>query len=117
MTTPATPAELTALHELPAGTGRVHSVLRRAGDTLLTLGFPGGIQVVVVVPEPARDGTDGDSRLRDSRPLAVRMTNRRASFDCSVLVTSRWGPRRVRISAALALRLSAAGVHTVLCTE
>jgi hypothetical protein len=114
VTTPATPVELTALHELPPGTGRVHSVVKRAGETLLRLGYPGGLSVVVVVPEDADHGAEEHRGLR--RPLAVRMTVRRASFECSVLVTSRSGPRRLRISTPLALRLSTMGVHTVLCT-
>ena len=116
MTTPATPVELTALHELPPGTGRVHSVVKRAGETLLRLGYPGGLRVVVVVPDDPRHGAEEHRGLRGNRPLAVRMTVRRASFECSVLVTSRTGPRRLRISTPLALRLSAMGVHTVLCT-
>jgi hypothetical protein len=94
----------------------VHAVERRAGETLLRLGYPGGVRVVVAVPELARHDSKEDRGLKGSRPLAVRMTNRRASFECSVLVTSRTGPRRLPISTALALRLSAMGVHTVLCT-
>jgi len=116
VTTPAIRVELTALHELPPGTGRVHAVERRDGETLLSLGYPGGIRLVVAVPEPARHASREDGGLRGSRPLAVRITNRRASFECSVLVTSRTGPRRLPISTALALRLSAMGVHAVLCT-
>lgn len=115
MTTSAIPVEQTALHELPLGTGRVHAVVRRAGETLLRLGYPGGVRVFVAVPALDRDDVK-DGGLRGGRPLAVRLTNRGASFECSVLVTSRTGPRRLPISTALALRLSAMGVHTVLCT-
>ena len=116
MTTPATPVELTALHELPPGTGRVHSVVKRAGQTLLRLGYPGGLRVVVVVPEDRSHGSEEHRGLSGNRPLAVRMNVRRSSFECSVLVTSRTGPRRLPISTPLALHLSAMGVHTVLCT-
>ena len=116
MTTTPTPVELTALHELPAGTGRLHSVVKRAGKTQLRMGYPGGLEVVVVVPDDPRHGAEAHRELRGNRPLAVRMTVRLDSFDCSVLVTSRTGPRRLRISTPLALRLSTMGVHTVLCT-
>jgi hypothetical protein len=116
VTTPTAHGELTALHELPPGTGRVHAVVRRAGETLLTLGYPGDVRVVVALPKPARDDAKADGGLRGGRPVAVRMTNRHGSLECSVLVTSRIGPRRLPISTALALRLSAMGVHAVLCT-
>src|SRR5918992_218985 len=117
MTTAATPLDPAALLELGSGTGRVHSVSVRAGETWLTLGYPGGLRVVVAVPDVPQRGAEGDRRLRDAHPLAVRMTTGPTSFECSVLVTSRRGPRRLGISTSLALSLSAAGVHTVLCTR
>ena len=86
-------------------------------ETLLSLGYPGGLRVLVAVPAAPDRMVTSDCGLRALRPLAVRLSNKPAAFDCSVLGTSRTGPRRVGISLAQALRLCAAGVHTVLCTE
>ena len=116
MTRPAPTADH-ALRDLPAGTGRVLSVIDRAEETLLSLGYPGGRRVLVAVPvSSGPDGDDGCS-LGALRPLSVRLSNKPAAFACSVLGTTRTGPRRVEISLTQALRLCAAGVHTVLCTE
>jgi hypothetical protein len=95
----------------------VLSIIARAEETLLSLGYPGGRRALVAVP--AASGPDGDDEcsLRALRPLAVRLSNKPEAFACSVLGTTRTGPRRVEISLALALRLCAAGVHTVLCTD
>jgi len=95
----------------------VLSIIARAEVTLLSLDYPGGRRVLVAVP--ASSGPDGDDgcSLRALRPLAVRMSNKPAAFSCSVLGTTTTGPRRVEISLTQALRLCAAGVHTVLCTD
>ncbi len=83
----------------------------------MSLGYPGGRRVRVAVPvAPGRDGDD-DRSLRSLHPLAVRLSNGPEAFACSVLGTTRRGPRRVEISLTQALRLCAAGVHTVLCTD
>ena len=116
MTRPAPTADH-VLRDLPRGTGRVLSVIVRAEETLLSLGYPGGRRVLVAVP--ASYGPDGNDEwsLRALRPLAVRLVNKPAAFACSLLGTTSAGPRRVEISLTLALRLCTAGVHTVLCTD
>ncbi len=113
--TPAAPIGLTALREVSPGTGRVQSVDVRTQETLLSLGYPNGLNVVVTVPEVLYGGTEGDPGLDEIRPLAVCMRHDRAAFDCSVLGTSTTGPKRIRISLAHALALCASGVHTVFC--
>ncbi len=113
--TPTTPIGLAALQELAPGTGRVQSVVVRTKETLLSLGYSNGLNVVVTVPEVLHGGSEGDPGLDGIRPLAVCMRHDRAAFDCSVLGTSTTGPRRIRISLAHALTLCASGVHTVLC--
>jgi hypothetical protein len=113
----ATPIGLAALRELAPGTGRVQSVVVRTQETLLRLGYPNGLNVVVALPEVPRGGAESDQDLDQIHPLAVRMRHGRAAFDCSVLGTSTTGPRRIRISVTQALALCASGVHTVLSTE
>ena len=113
---PATAIALAALRELAPTTGRVQSVVVRTQETLLKLGYPNGLNVVVAVPEVPHGGAESDHGLDGIRPLAVRMHHGGAAFDCSVVGTSTTGPRRIRISVAHALSLCASGVHTVLCT-
>lgn len=117
MTTTAIPLDLAALRELAPGTGRVQSVAVREHETLLGLGYPNELHLVVSLPALPQPGLASDGSLQGVRPLAVRMSNRRASLDCSLLGTSRSGPERIRISIAQALGLCATGVHAVFCTE
>jgi hypothetical protein len=106
-----------ALRELQPGTGRVQSVVIRRQETWLCLDYPNGRYFTVVVPGVPDDDLEGDVWRDGVRPLAVRMNNRRATFDCSVLATSGSGPRLVGISIAQALALCASGVHAVFCSE
>lgn len=118
MTPPTTPIDLVALRELAPGTGRVHSVSVGKDETLLRLAYPHGLHLVVsvpAVPQWTHASNWGLQAIR--RPLAVRMSNKRTGFDCSVLGTSRTGPRRIRVSTGQALSLCASGVHAVLCTD
>ena len=118
MTTSTTPIDLVALRELAPGTGRVHSVSVGKDDTLLRLAYPRGLHLVVSVPAvPQWTHASNWGLLAIRRPLAVRMSNRPTGLVCSVLGTSRTGPRRIGISASQALSLCAAGVHAVLCTD
>jgi hypothetical protein len=117
VTNPTNPIDRAALRELAPGTSRVQSVIVRAQETLLRLAYPGGLHVVVSLPSVPQHGGESHRSLAAIRPLAVRMNNRPAVVDCSVLGTSRTGPRRVRISVAQALELCASGVHTVFCTD
>lgn len=114
---PTTAIGLAAFRELAPTTGRVQSVVVRTQETLLRLGYPNGLNVVVAVPAVPHQGADSEYRLDGIRPLAVRMRHDRAALDCSVLGTSTTGPRRVRVSVAHALSLCASGVHTVMCTD
>jgi hypothetical protein len=116
VTSPA-PTAAHGLRDLPRGTGRVLSVIVRAEETLLSLGYPGGRRVLVAVPNASSPDGGDERSLRALRPLAVRLANKQAAFACSVLGTTRTGPRRVEISLTQALRLCAGGVHTVLCTD
>ncbi len=93
------------------------SVIVRAQETLLRLGYPDGQQILVSLPAAPRPQVETDCSLVAIRPLAVRMSNRPAALDCSVLGTSKAGPKRIRITIAQALGLCASGVHTVFCTE
>jgi len=118
MTTSTTPIDLLALRELAPGTGRVCSVSVGKDDTLLRLAYPRGVQLVVSVPAvPQWSHGNNWALLAIRRPLAVRLSNTRTGLDCSVLATSRIGPRRIRISIGQALSLCASGVHAVLCTD
>lgn len=104
------------LRELQPGTGRVQSVVVRHQETWLCLDYPHGRRLTVVVPGVPHDDPEGEVWHDGMRPLAVRMSNRRATFDCSVLATSASGPRLVGISIAQALALCASGVHAVFCS-
>jgi len=117
VTRPASTVAQALPHELERGTGRVQGVIVRAGETLLRLGYPHGRDVVVAVSAVPLEVAETEPSMEGIRPVAVRITNSRAGFACSVLATSATGPRRVRISIAQALGLCASGVHTVLCTE
>jgi hypothetical protein len=117
VTNPSDPIDRAALRELAPGTSQVQSVIVRAQETLLRLGYPGGLHVVASLPPVPQHGVESHRSLEAMRPLAVRMNNRPAAVECSVLGTTRTGPRRVRISMAHALELCASGVHTVFCTD
>jgi len=118
MTTSTTPIDLVALRELAPGTGRVHSVSLGKDETWLRLAYPRGLQLVVSVPAvPQWSHASNWGLLAIRRPLAVRMSNTGTGLDCSVLGTSRIGPRRIPISIGQALSLCASGVHAVLCTD
>jgi hypothetical protein len=112
-----TPVDLATLHGLTPGTGRVQSVIVGAQETLLSLGYPHGLQVMVSLPVAPIPGVETACGLEAIHPLAVRMSNRQDALDCSVLGTSRNGPQRIQISVVQALGLCESGVHTVLCTE
>ena len=114
MTTPARDLAPPAWHELALGTARVRSVIVAHGETVLGLDYPGGLRGTVAVPAVPR--RESDPGVRGIRPLAVRITDR-GWFECTLIGTSRTGPRRARISLPLALSLCASGIHTVLCTE
>ena len=117
-TTSTTPISLLALRELAPATGRVCSVSLGKDDTLLRVAYPRGLQLVVSVPAvPGWILANNWGLLAIRRPLAVRLSNKPTGLDCSVLGTSRTGPRRIRISTAQALSLCVSGVHAVLCTD
>ncbi len=111
------PIDLATPGELIPGTARVQSVIVAAQETLLSLSYPRGLQVVVALPVVPLPAVENDCALEAIRPLAVRMSNRQDALDCSVLGTSRNGPQRIQISVAQALGLCESGVHAVLCTE
>jgi len=68
---------LAALRELAPGTGRVQSVMVGTQGTLLKLGYPNGLHVLVAIPEVPQRVPQGDCSLGAMRPLAVRMSNSR----------------------------------------
>ena len=110
------PLGMDSLQEHAPGTARVHSIAVRSHETLLTLGYPGGREIVVALPGvPQRDEKTKPPGL--IRPLAVLIRNRHPQVDCSVLGTSMQGPSRVAISVEQALALCGRGVHTVLRSE
>lgn len=108
--------DMGALQEHAPGTARVRAMAVRSHETLLTLAYPGGREIVVTLGGvPQRDEDPKPHGL--IRPLAVLIRSRHAQVDCSVLGTSKQGPSRVAISVEQALALCGEGVHTVLRHE
>jgi hypothetical protein len=110
-TAPVTTVE--RLRDLPPGTAYVETVTVQGEETLVRLRYPGGRVVVVSVrarPNPA------DLRHPPAvrRLLAVQIHAIGGMVHCSVVGTSRTGPRRVPIGLVHALTLAQSGVHAVL---
>jgi hypothetical protein len=110
------PIGLDTLRRLAPGTARVLAAVVGENETLVTLGYPRGRDIVVRVPEVPRPGDyDAPSGLRNV--LAAQIRNGAARTDCTLLATSWGGPRRVPISVTQALALAHSGVHTVLLSD
>ena len=100
--------DVETLASVAPGTAYVSRVVVDDGHTLVSLVYPHGRGLDVVVPAVPSTGVRAVVH-----PLAVRVTRSGAALTCSVLHRPGTGPARRAISLPDALALASAGVHTV----